>query len=272
MKRFVKALVLARGKGQRMREPQGGADLTTAQAAAARSGWKAMMPIDARPFMDFVLSSLADAGCLDIAIVIAPDQRSVFRQSEDAGRTERTRVILIEQPEARGTADAVVSAAAWIGDAPVLVVNGDNLYPVSALRDLVSLDGPGLAVFQRDELVAAGNIPPDRIASFALVEVDADGHLARIVEKPGPEEVRASGGHALVSLNSWRLDARIIAACRDVEPSARGEYELPGAVGLALSRGVRVQAVRAHGAVLDLSRQGDVAEVTRRLAGTQPRP
>ena len=51
--------------------------------------------------------------------------------------------------------------------------------------------------------------------------------------------------------------------------SARGEFELPEAVRLAVSRGVPFRVVRARGAVLDLSRQSDIASVSARLAGRE---
>ena len=66
-------------------------------------------------------------------------------------------------------------------------------------------------------------------------------------------------------MNVWRFDARIFDACRDVPLSKRGEYELPEAVGLAVTRGVKFRAVPASGAVLDLSRRSDVALVNARL-------
>jgi len=47
---------------------------------------------------------------------------------------------------------------------------------------------------------------------------------------------------------------------------------LPEAVGVAVSRGMAFQTFRASGAVLDLSRRSDVALVTTRLAGLEPRP
>jgi len=75
-----------------------------------------------------------------------------------------------------------------------------------------------------------------------------------------------------VSMNCWRFDTRIFAACRDVPRSPRGEYELPEAVGLAMRRGLRLRAVPARGPVLDLSRRADAGEVERRLAGAVPRP
>ena len=73
-------------------------------------------------------------------------------------------------------------------------------------------------------------------------------------------------------MNCWRFDSRIFEACRDVARSRRGELELPEAVGLAVRRGVRFRALRASGAVLDLSRRADAADVSRRLAGLVPRP
>jgi glucose-1-phosphate thymidylyltransferase len=76
----------------------------------------------------------------------------------------------------------------------------------------------------------------------------------------------------LISMNCWRFDSRIFAACRDVPPSPRGELELPEAVGLAVRRGVTFTAVPARGPVLDLSRRSDTADVGRRLAGVVPRP
>jgi glucose-1-phosphate thymidylyltransferase len=82
----------------------------------------------------------------------------------------------------------------------------------------------------------------------------------------------AAGPGALVSMNCWRFDSRIFEACREVPRSARGEFELPEAVGAAVRAGVRFKAVPAHGPVLDLSRRGDTAEVARRLAACTPRP
>ena len=73
-------------------------------------------------------------------------------------------------------------------------------------------------------------------------------------------------------MNCWRFDARIFDACRDVPKSARGEYEIPEAVGLAAARGMKFKAVPARGPVLDLSRRADAADVSRRLAGVVPCP
>jgi dTDP-glucose pyrophosphorylase len=263
--RTDRALVLARGLGSRMRADDPGASLTAAQQQAAAAGLKALMPIDGRPFLDYVLGSLAEAGIRSVGLVVGPGADPV--RAHYAQVSTRLSIDFIVQHEARGTADAVTAAEDWTAGDPFLVLNADNLYPVRALRELAALDEPGLPVFDRDDLIASSNIAPERIQSFALIEVDPRGILTRIVEKPAPGEIPGPGEPMLISMNCWRFDTRIFAACRDVEPSPRGELELPVAVMLAVRRGVPFRAVPARGPVLDLSRRADAAEVARRLRG-----
>jgi glucose-1-phosphate thymidylyltransferase len=158
-----------------------------------------------------------------------------------------------------------------VGSRPFLVLNADNLYPVDVLRSLVALDGPGLPAFERARLVEESGFPEDRVAQFAVVRVDGEGWLAGIEEKPDPRDLDATGPRALISMNVWRFDARIFDACRDVPRSPRGEHELPEAVGLAAARGVRFRVLPGRGAVLDLSRQADIARVSAQLQGKEPR-
>ncbi len=268
----VKAVLLARGLGSRMKRDADAAALSATQAAAAAAGAKGMMPIGARPFLDFVLSALADAGCTDVCLVVAPDHAAISNYYEGAGKPARVRVTYAVQEIANGTARAVLAAQGFAGSDPFLVLNSDNMYSAQVLRALVELEGPGLPGYEREALVQESGFPADRVIGFAAIEVDDHGFLTRIVEKPGREYFDAAGPHALISMNVWRFDQRIFDACRDVPLSPRGEYELPEAVGLAISRGVKFRVVPAAGAVLDLSRRSDVALVSKRLAGLEPRP
>lgn len=271
----MKAVLLARGLGSRMRQEGDGVALTAGQAAAAAAGAKGMMPVGGdhtRPFLDFVLSALADAGCTRVCFIVAPDHASIREYYEGPGRPSRVQIEYAVQPIADGTARAVLSAEGFAAGDPFVVLNSDNLYPVPVLRHLAELGEPGLPAFERDALVHDSGFPAERVAAFAAIEIDSDDYLARIVEKPGQAYYDAAGARALVSMNLWRFDARIFDACRDVPLSSRGEYELPEAVGLAVSRGIRFKTFRARGAVLDLSRRSDVAMVSRRLAGIEPHP
>jgi glucose-1-phosphate thymidylyltransferase len=267
-------LVLARGLGRRMQEPDEAVSLDSDQAGAAAAGLKALVPVDdagrGHVFLDYVLSALADAGCTDVILVVAPDH-ACLRERYGPDRLSRLAVRFVIQPEASGTAHAVLAAEAAIGARPFLVLNADNLYPVEVLQALVELDGPALPAFDRTALVAESGFPRARVAQFALIDVDDRGTLAGIREKPSPAELEAAGPHAPISMNVWRFDGRIFQSCRDVLRSARGEYELPEAVGLAVARGVVFRVIPARGAVLDLSRRADIAHVTARLSGREPR-
>jgi glucose-1-phosphate thymidylyltransferase len=264
----TRAIVLARGLGTRMRAADPSARLSPEQQRAADAGLKAMIPVNGRPFLDYILSSLADAGLGDVALVVAPEHGTLRTYYERDSPPSRIRLEFVVQQEALGTANAVLAAEAWVNHEPFLAMNADNLYPSAALVTLAALDEPGLPTFDREDLIRTGNIPPERVQAFAFLEVDDRGYLTRIVEKP--RDVTTTSPR--ISMNCWRFDERIFRACRDVPRSSRGEFEVPEAVGLAVRRGVPFKAFPASGPVLDLSTRADAADVARRLSGISPRP
>jgi glucose-1-phosphate thymidylyltransferase len=266
------AVVLAGGLGSRMRRDDAGAALDAAQHAAAARGLKAMIP-DARgrPFLDHILSSLADAGIGEVCLVVPPHHDEI-REWYRAHPTTRVQLAFVVQETPLGTANALLAAESWLAGRDFITLNADNLYPVEAISALVTLGTPGLVAFDPITLVGRSNIEVERIAAFAILDLDADGRLARIIEKPTEAERAAAGEQPWVSMNIWRLDATIFAACRDVPASTRGEFELPQAVQLAITRGATFRAVPMSAGVLDLSRRGDVAAVAERLAALDSTP
>ncbi len=266
-----KAVVLARGLGTRMRREDAGAALDDAQAAVAARGVKAMIPIG-RPFLDFALSALADAGCTDVCIVVAPGPNEI-RDHYTRTPPERVRVSFSIQEEPRGTADALLAAEAFAAGDRVLMVNSDNYYPPAALAALCAAPGSAVLGFERDALIRESNIEEARVLRYALLALGSDGALVRIVEKPDEATARAFGDGALVSMNAWLFTPVIFDACRRVTPSPRGELELQDAVRIAIEEmGERIDVVRVAAGVLDLSSRGDIASVRERLAGVEARP
>ena len=258
----TRAVILARGLGRRMREADG-VPLDAAQAAAASAGMKAMIPFaGGAPFLDYLLHSLADAGIVRVGLVLGPEHDAV-REYYRAQRRQRIDVDFITQAEPLGTADAVGWAQEWTAGRSFLVLNADNLYPAPVLERLVNGAAPAAPGFERDSL----NLPLEKIGTYALLEPDDRGCLARISEKPGVERMREAGPAALISLNIWRLDERVFDACRTVPVSTRGERELPQAIGLAAAQGICIQVFPVRGDVVDLSRRADVAAVARHLEG-----
>ncbi|OHB77544.1 MAG: hypothetical protein A2W31_18165 [Planctomycetes bacterium RBG_16_64_10] len=265
-----KVVILAAGAGTRMQRHDRTAALTEAQAAHAAEGVKAMIPID-RPFLDYVLSNVAAAGYRRACLVIGP-HHTAMREYYERLECQRLRFDFAVQAIPLGTADAVAAAAAFAGDDPFLVLNSDNHYPVDVLRQLRTIQGNAVVGFTRAGLLAGGHIPGDRIAKFSVIEIDPDGNLRRIIEKPDPAVVDRLPEPILISMNCWRFGPAILTACRSIEKSARGEYEIPDAVMYAIRQlGQQFRVLTSDQPVLDLSTQRDVALVARRLAGVEVR-
>jgi glucose-1-phosphate thymidylyltransferase len=268
----TQAVILARGLGTRMRRSAKGAEraLSAEQELAADAGMKGMMPIG-RPFLEYVLSALADAGIHDVTLVIGPEHAAVREHFTTVAPPTRVRVRFAVQAEPRGTADALLASDGVVDTAPFLVLNADNYYPVEAYRALAAIGGDGLVAFEEKALVAGGNIDRERVLRFALLDVDGDGFLREIREKPAPDDPLARGAERWVSMNLWSFTPRIFEACRMVRPSARGELELQDAVTIAMCElGARFRVVPMRAGVLDLSERGDVASVAARLAAELP--
>ncbi len=267
----TKAVILARGLGSRMRKASADAALSQEQVSAADAGMKGMIPIG-RPFLDYAISSLADAGVTDVCLVIGPEHGRVRDYYTTGIPLSRIRVHFAIQEQPRGTADALHAAERFAAGEHVLVVNSDNYYPDHTLRALCLLESAGVAVFERNALVQFSNIDADRIARFSVVMSDDSGMLQRIVEKPDASVLEGLGGEVYVGMNSWSMPPEIFEACRRIRPSVRGELELQDAVQFARDdMGVLFSVLRFHDGVLDLSSRGDIASVAERLRGVEPR-
>ncbi len=263
-------MILARGLGTRMRRLEGGALLTAEQSGVADAGFKAMIPIG-RPFLDYGLSALADAGITDVCLVIGPEHQRVRDYYGGEVELSRLRVHFAVQEQALGTANAVLAAEHFAEGEHVLAVNGDNYYPVATLRALRELGAAGVVLFERDALIRHGNITDERIASFSVALVDAGGYLERIIEKPDAEALAAIGSPVLVGMNSWSLPSVIYDACRRIAPSSRGELEIQDAVQFARDRlGVAFRVLVFQDGVLDLTTRDDIATVAERLGNVTP--
>lgn len=241
----TKAVILARGLGTRMRAASD-ATLTADQKRAADSGVKAMISVG-RPFLDHVISALADAGFTDICLVIGPEHTMIKDYCDTLPKT-RVRIFYAIQPQPLGTANALLAAEGFAGADRVLVINSDNYYPSEALVRLAQRPGSAVVGFDRKALVRHSNIPADRIAAFALIKAD-DGRLVDLVEKPDAETVAQMGiGRpgvdellALLTLHLRRRPGHRPIASRRVRTARRRE------AGNSRRRQLRRRAGRGRG-------------------------
>lgn len=261
----ARAVVLAAGRGTRMQRAGGGVALDDEQRRHAEKGSKALIPFYGHPYLSYVLTALAHGGITHVCVVVPEGDDSIPQYYANVP-LRRLQLVFVRQQDPRGSADALLAAERATGGEPFVLVNGDNVYPASVVDRVRRLPNSGLAGFAQSSLIEGG-IPAERIAAYALLELDAAGCLARIIEKPGAELVHSLGPDILVSMTCWRFEASIFDACRSISPSARGEYEIPDAVMFAVSRGVCFDVASVREPVLDLTSRQDVPTVAARLRG-----
>jgi glucose-1-phosphate thymidylyltransferase len=265
-----KAVILAAGRGTRMQRAHESTVLDPQQAEVANSGLKALMPVGGRPFIDYVLSGLADAGYGHACVVTGPAHDAI-REHVRPFDGKRLAIEFAVQSEPLGTANAVAAASDFAAGAPFLLVNSDNYYPLAALAGLRELTGPGVAGF-RPAGLCRGNIAPERLRNFAILSANVDGLLEKVVEKPDEAYFDRHRESILIGMNCWRFTPAIFEACRAIPRSARNEFELTDAVAYAIDKlGERFEMLTIDEPVLDLSTRADVADVAARLATVEVR-
>ena len=175
-----------------------------------------------RPFLDYGLYNLRNAGVEDIVIVVGERDtslRSYYGGKDRDNEFHDLRISYAIQriPEGRekpmGTADALLQALVirpdWnTGD--FIVCNSDNLYSTRAYSLLLECEAPN-ALIDYDR--AGLEFDAARIAQFGITRKDRDGFLLEIIEKPPVEEVerlRSDDGSLRVSMNVFRLNYAMI--------------------------------------------------------------
>ncbi|HET6384415.1 MAG TPA: nucleotidyltransferase family protein [Armatimonadota bacterium] len=264
------AVILAAGRGKRLRQPDPSVQLDPAVEAVVRQGFKALVPIHGRAFMDYIVERLMEAGIHRVCLIVAPDADPLIRYV--SGLSERFPGLsaqYVVQPEPLGTAHALLFARPVTGDRDFLILNSDDLYPVNALHVAVEPEsGTSCAVgFEQDALIRGSNFDEARVSALGILAArrDAPDLLECVVEKPErPEEYRRDG-RLWVTMNLWRFTPAIYDCCESIPLSSRGEYELPAAVQALIDTGTPVRLLRCAEGVLDLTSRADIKRLEELL-------
>lgn len=235
----MKGVILAAGEGTRLRP-------RTDEIP------KPLVEVGGEPILTHGLETLRELDVDEAVIVVGYRGERI---EERYGETFRgLDISYAHQAERDGLAHAVLAARDHI-DSDFVVLNGDNIYAAN-------LD----AVVERHTATDADiTFPVEEVTAEAatrgaVCELDADGRVTGLVEKPDDPPSR------LVPAACYVLPPAIVPACRIVRPSARGEYELPDAIDLLLYSGYSVETVAFEGWKVNINTERDIERAERKLS------
>lgn len=207
----MKGIVLAGGSGTRLYPITMGIS-------------KQLMPVYDKPMIYYPISVLMMAGINEILIITTREDQAGFKRLLSDGSQWGCRFEYIIQERPNGLAQAFVLGERFIGADKVALILGDNIFYGAGLQNLLMQhndpDGSVIFAYQVSD--------PER---YGVVEFDGDNKAVSLEEKPETPK----SNYAVPGL--YFYDNTVIEIAKNIQPSARGEYEITDVNKVYLEKG-----------------------------------
>ena len=234
----MQAVVLAAGKGTRLRP------LTEDKP-------KGMVEIDGKPILTRCLEQLVELGADEFIIVVGYLKERIISHYGD--EFDGVPITYSHQREQRGLAHALLTVEEHVEDDFMLML-GDNVFEAN-LSDVVWRQQEDRA----DAAFLVEEVPYEEAGRYGVCVTNDYGEITDVMEKPDDPPSN------LVMTGFYTFSPAIFPACKLVQPSNRGEYEISEAVDLLIRSGRTIDALRLSGWRLDIGYPEDRDEAERRL-------
>ena len=234
----MQVVVLAAGQGTRLRP------LTETKP-------KGMVEVNDKPILTHCFEQVVDLGADEIVVVVGYMKQAIIDHYGD--EFQGVPITYAHQREQLGLAHALLCVEEHI-EGDFMLMLGDNIFDAN-LEDVIRRHNEDRA----DAVFLTEEVPWEEASRYGVCNTNAYGEITEVVEKPDEPESN------LVMTGFYTFTPAIFHACKLVQPSNRGEYELSEAVDLLIRSGRTIDAFRIDGWRIDVGYPEDRERAEQRL-------